>query len=305
MLGLRRLGVSLMKTLSRLFKPVLEFGYRTVVRLIPTNRLGDKIFSFVLFVYRHKRIPTKSLMFNDVIYQIKVSDEILDSVRVLVSDKEFVKRYVAQVVGDQFNVPTIKILSSVQEVETYDFPANCCIKPTHASGKVILRRNNEPIDLKQIRRWFSIDHYRSGREANYKTLKPKVIVEPVLFNDFNISDYKIFCYQGSPKLIQVNMDRFIDRKRQFLDTQWNELFFSINDKRCERRLDKPANLEEMLNIAAKLSQGFSFVRVDMYSDGKSCKVGEITNCSENATGRFIPRSAEKIASQIIFGQNLR
>ena len=221
--------------------------------------------------------------------------------RVFISDKELVKLYVKAMVGDQFNVPTIKILRSIPEVEAYDFPQNCCIKPSHASGMVILRRNNEPIDLEKIRRFFSINHYQSGREANYKTLKPKIIVEPVLFDDFNILDYKIFCYRGNPRLIQVNIDRYIDRTRKFFDASWNELDFSINDKRGQKHLEKPDNLEEMLAIASRLSKNFSFVRVDMYSDGMNCKVGEITNCSENATGKFLPDSAEKIASQIIFG----
>jgi len=46
---------------------------------------------------------------------------------------------------------------------------------------------------------------------------------------------------------------------------------------------------------------FSFVRVDLYSNGEKCLVGEITNCSENAGGQFIPKSGEQVASNMSFG----
>ncbi len=286
---------------ARLIKPVLGFGSRALIKLIPANRLGDKFFSFCQFVSRHKRLPTSSLVYNDVLYRIKVSDEILDPLRVFVSDKEIVKLYVKAMVGEQYLVPTIKILRSVAEVKTYEFPPSCCIKPTHTSGTIIIRRNNEPVDLEWINTWFSVNHYQSGREANYKSLKPKVLIEPLVFGDSNILDYKIFCFQGIPKLIQVDFDRYIDHTRKYFDTNWNELDFSMTYRQYAKPLEKPINLDEMLVVAEKLSKDFSFVRIDLYRDGKDCKVGEITNCSESATGIFRPISAEKIASQIIFG----
>ena len=58
----------------------------------------------------------------------------------------------------------------------------------------------------------------------------------------------------------------------------------------------------MLDVASSLSRVFSFVRIDMYSGGKTCDVGEITNCRKHTTGMFMPRSAEKAVSQIIFGK---
>ena len=32
---------------------------------------------------------------------------------------------------------------------------------------------------------------------NYLNLKPKIIIEPLLFDDDNIIDYKFFCYKGN------------------------------------------------------------------------------------------------------------
>jgi hypothetical protein len=274
--------------------------YSTLRMILPENRFGDRLYAFLRFVHRHKRRPTQAPVFNDMLYQLKASGEISDPLRVFVSDKEFVKLFVKAVVGDEFNVPTLAVLRSPGEVDRYDFPPDCCIKPTQASGRVILRRNNEPVDRDCIKGWFALNYYRLHREANYKTLQPKVIVEPLLFNDTNLMDYKFFCYRGRPRMIQVDVDRYIDHRRRYFDSAWNELDFSIIYPRADKKVEKPANLERMLEVASKLSEAFSFVRVDIYSDGQSCLVGEITHCAEGAGGRFIPLESEQRISKLVF-----
>jgi hypothetical protein len=67
-----------------------------------------------------------------------------------------------------------------------------------------------------------------------------------------------------------------------------------------RVIEKPDNLGEMLSVAESLSKCFGFIRVDLYSDGSQCLVGEVTNCHEGAAGRFIPAISEMEASKIIF-----
>jgi hypothetical protein len=267
---------------------------------VPRNRGGDKVFSFINFVIQHKRFPSNQLIFNDFLYSIKTTDEILNPLRVFVSDKEFVKLYIKAIVGDQYNVPTIAVLNTIEEVKNFSFPSQCCIKPTQASGKVILRKNGETVDVSEIEKWFAINYYDAGREANYKTLKPKVIVEPLIFNSSNVEDYKFFCYNGEARFIQVDIDRYVGHKRKFLDYNWNELDFSIIYPKSEKKIDKPANFNEMLEVATALCKGFSMIRVDLYSDGVKLYVGEITNVSENAGGTFLPSSAEKAASDLMF-----
>ena len=301
--------------------PGIKKLYRKLLRLIPENDLGDQFFSFITFLRMHRRLPTSKPLLNDVLYRMKTTNELIDPLRVFVSDKEFVKLYIKAVAGDQFNVPTVKILHTVEEVENYLFPPDCCIKPTHMSGEVILRRQDKPIDFGKIKKWFELTYYPANREANYKTLKPKVIVEPLIFGSDNVSDYKVFCYLGKPKLIQVNMNRHLEHSEKILDTGWNEMPFSLHYPRSDRPIEKPGNLDKMLEVASLLSQQFSLVRVDLYSNGKECLVGEITNCPGGATA-FVPdlygkgnrgkasrnlqetlKSGEALASAIIFGKD--
>ncbi len=65
-------------------------------------------------------------------------------------------------------------------------------------------------------------------------------------------------------------------------------------------LPKPATLGEMLLVARALSAPFSFVRIDLYTDGQRVLVGEVTNCSANASAPFLPHTAEQHASKLMF-----
>ena len=61
-----------------------------------------------------------------------------------------------------------------------------------------------------------------------------------------------------------------------------------------------ANLEKMLDIARTLSQGYTAVRVDLYSlnDG-SIKFGEMTFTTESGISRWHPESANDFMGSLI------
>lgn len=284
-----------------ILKKVFRFGYRALISVIPENRFGDRVFSYINFVIYHRRLPTQKLIFNDVLYQIKTTDEILNPLRVFVSDKELVKLYVKALVGDKYNVPTIAVLESVDQVDSFDFPVACCIKPTQGSGAIIIRKNGDDIDLNKIKDWFSMNYYRSGREANYKTLRPKVIIEPIVFGGSNLEDYKFFCVNGEPKFVQIDIDRYSAHTKLFFDMNWDELDFSIRYPKSTKNMSKPKNFDEMVLIVKVLSKQFSFIRIDLYSNGNQIYVGELTNIHGNAGDHFIPREAEVQASKLLFG----
>jgi hypothetical protein len=283
-----------------------DFFWRYLNRSLPKNRLGDYISAVLWFLRIQRRWPRpRRPLFNDRLFAIKTSGEIAEPLRVFTSDKEFVKLYVRATVGEAHNVPTLAVLRSLEECRHYEFPRRCVIKPTHMSGTVILRRNGEPVDLGLIERWFATNLYVESRESNYQHLAPKIIVEPFVFENDNPSDYKIFCADGRPGLIQVDSDRHSRHVRSFYDVQWRRQPFSMTYPPSDTDAPRPANLELMLDLAARLSSHFSFVRVDFYSDGEQALVGEITHCHGGAREYFVPRSAEQQASQLLFGASAR
>lgn len=133
-------------------------------------------------------------------------------------------------------------------------------------------------------------------------LQPKVIIEPLIFENTNLEDYKIFCHNGVPKIIQVDIDRYLSHTRLYFDAYWRSLDFSIIYPKSKKLMAKPNNLEAMLDIASKLSEAFTTIRIDLYSNGTEVFVGEITNCSESANSIFLPKAAELDFSNILFGK---
>jgi hypothetical protein len=269
--------------------------------IAPEAQWYDAALARFAFWAMHKRWPTDKPMFNDAWVRIRTSGEINDPLRVLVSDKELVKLYVKATVGDAHNVPTLAVLRSVAEARAFDYPPDCVIKPTHGSGEAIIRQGLSPVDTDEIASWFSINYYRKSlREQNYRTLKPKVIVEPIVFGDPNVRDYKFTCVDGVPKLIQVDMDRHTNHTQQYFDSSWRRQEIELAFPTYPGTVDRPANLEEMLAVAARLSRPFGLVRIDLYSDGNRCYLGEITNCHGNGCWRFRSADDERRASEVLF-----
>ncbi|MFN3233451.1 MAG: ATP-grasp fold amidoligase family protein [Alphaproteobacteria bacterium] len=287
---------------SKRIKRIRRAFFDGVIRLLPYNRWGDRIAHFLQFVRAHRRLPGDFTINTDVLHEIKRGGELLNPLRVFTTDKELAKIFTEAVVGKQYVVPTLHVLRTVEEIDAYDFPANCCIKPTHSCGRVILRRDNQEIDKNEIKGWLSHNYYRQTREVNYRDLIPKVIVEEVVFPLTEGADYKFFCYKGQPNLIEVHIGRFGDRgdHRQFIcDTNWNWVNGLTTHSMDKHPVDKPDNLQSMLEVASKIAAYFEHVRVDMYSDGDHCYVGEITHC---AGGACIPVSsvdAERELSKVI------
>jgi hypothetical protein len=62
-------------------KNLLKKLYRFILRGIPENRLGDNFIAFISFLRVHRRLPSHRLLFNDVLYRIKTTDEIIDPLR--------------------------------------------------------------------------------------------------------------------------------------------------------------------------------------------------------------------------------
>lgn len=294
-------SIPLSQEAKEIFKNLMSISTDQWKKHIPFSRVGDELWSYLSFYERHGRAPTNKMLFNDVLYRIKTSNEILNPLRVFVSDKEWVKLYIKALLGEKYAIPTLAVIKNPQTIDTTQFPKSCCIKPTHLSGSVILRQNGEILDRSVIKTWFTMNYYERKREANYQRLVPKVIIEPLIFNSNNVTDYKFFCYQGKVKLIQVDRDRQTDLHRLMYSADWQLQDFTIRYPKSKTEVLKPNNLSEMISVTETLAQNFNFIRVDLYSDGQSCLVGELTNLPGNASNPFIPKEAEELASKMIFG----
>lgn len=271
--------------------------------LLPRNRLGDALWGVWKHIDTFHRFPNvfSPKDFNEHVLRLMMSSEARSKLRETISDKELVKEYVRQKLGDGFTPRTIAILRTREEALAYNYPDTCVIKATHTSGHVIVRKKGSPpLDTKKIGAWFGIDYSENLREANYRHLERKVIVEEYLSGEGQETprDYKIFCFSGRPAYIQVDTGRFSEHRRNMLSPNWRELDFGIIHPRCASPVTRPLKLEAMLAAAAKVSADFSFIRVDCYQLGDSFYIGELTNFPGGATQGFTPESAGLLAAKL-------
>lgn len=222
------------------------------------------------------------------------------------TDKYSVRKFVKDTIGEGYLIPLIGVYDSPNEIQFNDLPANCVIKPSNGSGWVLFfdRRNlnKDTIDKirEQLLEWLSIDTSILFGEWNYKIRQPKIIIEKLLGELGDIVDYKFFCFNGEPKYIQVDLDRHTQHKRSFMDTTWRQTPFQLKYPKPQKQVSKPTNLEEMLEIAKILSNGFPFVRVDLYNINNKVFFGELTFHPESGNGPF-----ESYEQDLLFGELLK
>lgn len=126
---------------------------------------------------------------------------------------------------------------------------------------------------------------REGKlfEWGYFDVPRNIMIEELLIReDGNLaSQTAIYCFRGTPKFIRHSI-RGEDQKRYFSwrKIDWEPLdFYQISfrgPQNYAKTLEVPRNLEEMLELATKLSSELDFVRVDLYDLGNKVIFGEMT-----------------------------
>ena len=201
-------------------------------------------------------------------------------------DKFEVREFVKEKGLENILVELYGVYDSVDEIDFNALPDKFILKSTDGGGgiNVAICSDKSQFDVEKNSDAFKVGYKlkkkHPGREWAYVGLKHKIIVEKLLVNETNpeagIEDYKIFCFNGKPECIVVDTDRYIGHKRNFYDTEWNDFKVTSDAPACDREIPKPENLEEMLNVAKKLSEDFPFVRVDLYNVGGKIYFGELT-----------------------------
>lgn len=203
-------------------------------------------------------------------------------------DKLGVRDYVKKKVGDKYLIPLIAVLDTEEDLgplSRENYP--CIVKPTHDSGVGIVYHSADDINLESDKRILKsrlrVNHYHSTKEYPYRYLKPKIIIERLLSDGINEfpNDYKFHMFNGRLEFVYCSLDRSMSDKRQIFSPEWERLPFSWNkstekfDLR-QKNVAKPKNYEEMVDVAKLLSEGFPYVRIDLYNIDGAIFCGEMT-----------------------------
>ncbi|MCD8291714.1 MAG: glycosyl transferase [Prevotella sp.] len=235
--------------------------------------------------------------FNEKLQWLKLHDR--KPIYTTMVDKYEAKKYVANIIGEEYIIPTYGVWNNFDEIDFDKLPNQFVLKCTHDSGGVVIVKNKKEFDIsaarKKLNKSLKKNYYIHNREWPYKNVKPRIIAEKYMVDEsgYELKDYKIFCFNGVPEYVEVDFNRAIEHKLNPYDFDWNPLNFcdkSKNDYSAD--IKKPERLEDMRRIAAKLSEGLKFIRVDMYSIYDKIYVGELTLYPGSGFIEFNPESTD-------------
>lgn len=231
------------------------------------------------------------------VYKIGYRNEVLH----MCVDKYDVRQYVESLgLADILN-ESYGIYEDCRSIDLDNLPDSFVVKTTDGGGgeNIMICKDKSVLEKEafyaELLKWKNKKDINAGREWAYTGIrKSRYIVEKLLVNTENpeagIADYKFFCFNGQPEVIVYDTDRYVGHKRNFYDTDWNNLNVSSDCPQCERNVPRPEGLDDMLKVAAELSKGFPFVRVDLYYVEGRVIFGELTFYPWSGYVQFVPDS---------------
>lgn len=225
----------------------------------------------------------------------------------LMVDKAEAKIYVAQIIGEDFIIPSYGVWNSFDEINFDALPNEFVLKCTHDSGGIVIVKNKAAFDKEKARKilekHLGRNLYRYAREWVYKDVKPRILAEKFMQEvSSDLTDYKFYCFNGVPKFCQVISDRRTDESIDFFDMAWIHQEFiglSKNVHHSAKKIARPKNFELMKKLAATLAQNSIFRRVDFYEVANKVYFGEITFYPNAGLGTFKPDKWNKILGDMI------
>ena len=202
-------------------------------------------------------------------------------------DKYEVREYVKSKGLDSILNELYGVYSSPDEINFDELPSKFVVKTTSGSGgqNVFICEDKSQLNkndlIKKLKYWLKLNPKKSfGREWAYEGTHNRIIIEQYLEgNDEGLSgvnDFKFFCYNGKVEYIVFDGDRYVKHKRNFYDKDWNYIDVGTDCDKLGDKIKKPKKLEDMENVAEKLSKEFPYVRVDLYCINNKIYFGEMT-----------------------------
>lgn len=218
--------------------------------------------------------------FNEKLQWLKLYDRNPSYTQMV--DKYAVKKYIVKKLGEEYVIPTLGVYETFDEIDFEKLPQQFVLKCTHDSGSIVICKDKNQFDKEEARdileSGLQINYYWLGREWPYKNVQRRIIAEKYMAPSRNMTDYKFMCFHGEPKMVFTCTERFEQDglKVTFFDMDWKKLNFERYYPASAKEIAKPQNLELMIEIAARLSEGIPFVRVDLYEIEGCVYFGEMT-----------------------------
>ena len=263
--------------------------------------IPDKAYIQIYYFARFKKFANikSPETFNEKLQWLKLYDH--NPLYTKLVDKYEVKKYVADIIGDKYIIPTLGVWDNFDDIDFDSLPNQFVLKCTHDSEGIVIVKDKNSFDFMKAKSIIcdALKHnfYYIGREWPYKNVKPRIIAEKYMEDHFTgeLRDYKFFCFDGMPKLMLLASGRGNgDLRFDYYDMDFNHMDIWQDHPNSELGNCKPKNFETMINISRKLSVGFKHVRVDLYEVDGEVFFGELTFYHHSGFAKYSPSEWDTI-----------
>lgn len=222
-------------------------------------------------------------------------------------DKYAAKDVVAGIIGKEYIIPTLGIWNNFDDIDFNLLPRQFVLKTTHGGGGggVVICKDKTTFDKKKARnvlqKSLNSDIYWKYREWPYKDVPKLILAEKYMTNKGkDLEDFKIHCFNGEPRFILVCRNRYTEGPMidDFYSCDWK----LMNVRRpghpnSTSSIERPKQLEQMLELSRILSKDIPFLRTDFYIIDDRIYFGELTFFPASGMSKFEPEEWDYIFGQ--------
>lgn len=212
----------------------------------------------------------------------------------IASDKYAVRQWISDRIGQEYLIPVLGVWERFEDIHFDSLPDQFVLKTTHSSSNIFVVKDKALFDKEyaalMFKLWLSVDYSYASFEMNYKGIPRRIIAEKYMQDENGeLPDYKFMCFHGKPYCCWVDKGRFTNHTRDIFDMDWQLLPFTNRFPNSGTTIARPRNFDIMIEIATRLSQDFSHVRVDLYNINGTIYFGELTFCESSGYCKIIPQ----------------
>lgn len=256
-------------------KKILRLTYKYLLRFLP-SKLASQIHYYL--VYKRSLRLSSPEYFSEKMIRIKLeTSRYLD---VLCTDKITSKDLLKELGYKDYIINNLYVFNDIDSIYIDENHYPVIIKISNGTSQNIVIRNNADLklNLSNLKKMFRFRHYLYSKEFVYGMAQRRILVEPFLSSYSNgLDDYKVHCFHGIPRFIQINYNSTIDKGRVMIDESMQQIEFPFASGQESKWIPHNiSEIEEMMTLSRDISRYFKFIRIDFFIVDKQIKIGELT-----------------------------
>lgn len=197
------------------------------------------------------------------------------------ADKYESRKFVSERVGPELLKKLYGVYEKPEDIDIRNLPESFVLKVNHSCQQNIFCKKKSALDWKAsirlLNKYLKENYYYYFREWAYKDIPPRIICEEYLAkNDETLYEYSFYCYDGFPRVVEINEYQAQLHRVNMFDIDLNLLENKYDSPSLQTPVARTPQYEKMLEYSTMLSEGFTFVRVDLLYVNNRIYFGEMT-----------------------------